>query len=57
MIQFVGACEGSGSLVVGHFGPPHYVCATAQGQKPNVTYFATKNTSRAFDLYELRAAI
>jgi hypothetical protein len=30
--------------------------ATAQGLKPNVTYFATKNTGRAFDLYELRAA-
>jgi hypothetical protein len=27
-----------------------------QGLKPNVTYFATKNTGRAFDLYELRAA-
>jgi hypothetical protein len=27
-----------------------------QGLKPNVTYFVTRNTGRAFGLYELRIA-
>jgi hypothetical protein len=43
-------CDGlHNDLVVGHF---EFSCfsATAQGLQPNVTYFATKNTGRAFDL-------
>jgi hypothetical protein len=43
-------------LVVGQFEFSQYFSTTAQGLKPNVTYFATKSTGRAFDLYELRAA-
>jgi hypothetical protein len=41
--------SGSGSFLIFH----NHFSATAQGLKPNVTYFTTKNTGRAFDLYEL----
>jgi hypothetical protein len=42
--------------MIEQFFPPLGSALDLQGLKPSVTYFATKSTGRAFDLYELRAA-